>query len=396
MEKPSENRKTYKSFMAILFLSLFFTSIRYVSFISISETLIIILFLLLAIKEFKDFQSLILPIIISLTLAIIFIALTNDLAIEPLKSAVNVGRIFTHFAILFSVIYLGIKNIDDARSMLYVFIIAGALSVALAELPWFRSFVVLSGQRSGFFNYTPVLSGILITISLQLAIYFVTDTRTRKWWLIPTIPVLLIGIERTQTVSALTLIALSNLLFYVATIFRRSIIRNFSYLFLGFLAAAIVLNTFELTWNRLLVILNPSAGLSRYLTGRESTIESRIASIKYSIELANSKPLTGLGFDYSSQIVPYLAYQPHNFIVLSLQSGGILLMLLSLVLLFECLRSISRSLINGDFISLTLVLIPIAAMFTNPIISSPTLLAPMFLGLIVQRRFGGFKKLTRT
>ena len=140
------------------------------------------------------------------------------------------------------------------------------------------------------------------------------------------------------------------------------------------------------TWGRISIALKPRTGLSSLATGSESTLESRLASLNYSIQLSRTKPLTGFGFDFSSQIVPYLQFQPHNNLILSFQSGGLLFLLIELVFTFFCLISIVRSLKSGDFLTFSLVFVPLATMFTNPIISNPTLLSPLFLGIIVQKR----------
>ena len=379
--------------LPLLFSTFFFTSIRYASFISIAETLVIAMFLYLAIKEFQRLKTILIPIFLSFVIALLFIALTNDQAIQPFQSSINVIRIFLHYSILFCVISLAVRNIRDVRLALYCFIGAAALSVTLQGLPWFSQFIKYSGQRSGFFNYTPVMAGILLSLALTLAIYFIAEPSRKNKWFILLVPILISGIERTQTVSALVLICINYTCFFLGTLLQRSMSRNLSYLILLFFNVFFLVTTLNSTVNRFKSILDPLSGLTSKTSGRESTIESRIASIKYSIELATSKPLTGFGFDFQSQKVPYLSYQPHNYIVMSFQSGGIFSLLLALLFFITCLTTLVRALRRNDFVTFSLVFIPISAMLTNPLISTPTLLAPIFLGFVTQKRFGRLKNI---
>jgi hypothetical protein len=122
------------------------------------------------------------------------------------------------------------------------------------------------------------------------------------------------------------------------------------------------------TRDRISLILNPRASYATQAGTGQSTIESRLLSIKYAMDQ--------ISFD--SQLT-VLGLQPHNYFILAWLTGGAIFLICTLLLSLQFSKVALLSYFRGDTLTFTILLGAFSALMTEPFLWDTGFFTPLLM-----------------
>jgi hypothetical protein len=132
------------------------------------------------------------------------------------------------------------------------------------------------------------------------------------------------------------------------------------------------------TRDRISLILNPRASYATQAGTGQSTIESRLLSIKYAMDQIRESPILGHGFSFDSQLT-VLGLQPHNYFILAWLTGGAIFLICTLLLSLQFSKVALLSYFRGDTLTFTILLGAFSALMTEPFLWDTGFFTPLLM-----------------
>jgi hypothetical protein len=364
----------------------FFRGIRFVTFLSLQDVLILCTITWILLTKYAFYKEYLFAIGLAVFITGILILQTFIVSDNTFNSTVNILKCLNCYLFL-PLVLLYLTRLKDSYHLGVTSYVIGAVFSSLITMFGISESSKSISRISGFAG-DPVMYSILLSFALC---YLISNDPSvlKKSLTLRLLAVSLISIEilRTGSGSGLAITVLG--VFFARVLLRGGGTRKASSIMdfgivvvLWFVWNSDYANT---TKERMQVILNPQAGYSHSTNSGGSTIESRVLSIKYAIELIQEQPILGSGFSFNSQLTD-LGIQPHNYFILAWLTGGVLFLSCTLVFFFWNLRQSLVSYQKRDSIVMITQVGVFFALMTNPILWDGGFFTALLIILLKERR----------
>lgn len=378
-EPFSEKRKLARLLMLGVFFACSFRDLRFISFLSPQDVLLFAALLSLYFGSLESYKrkKLILSQIVSFFLFLIFSFESQLSSANPRESITNYLKIYVAFVLLPSAIWIFVNKMEDVTLLFWGYL-SGALLSSISTI--FLHLGGPSGSRSSGLSGHPVFFGSLTASAIVVTLSINHRTIRTKVFSLILVIFFALGLFLSASSTGLIIILIGLIVIVLMNLFDQKLLRTIlsliTFYFIGFFIWNA--NFFSNTKTRFLLSLNPQTGYSTNRISGTSTFEARLYSIKYAWKRIQDSPVIGHGLDTQGRITS-IGLEPHNFIILSWQTGGVLLLALSMFFLYVSVRYFVLA-INLKFrLGIVVILITWLQLMTQPIIYERSVLAPLFL-----------------
>lgn len=372
-------------FKRILLYSVFFFApfrdLRVLSILSIQDISILLLFIMVIFDiQVRPLKSLITNfLLLSIFLTIVITLQSSIVASDPISSALNVMKIFLTFCLLPIVILYFQPIRSELETLLKCFIFGAGTSCFGAILFDNGLDFNTSGRSSGFAGH-PVFFGILTGMAISFAIVFLFLDKRHFLTMFPSVIVMTLGLTLSASSIGIFLPIVALLIILFNDLTRLNLRRlTLGLIFLTLSAYAFMnFQIFAFSKSRLLQTLNPTAGFSTNRISGTSTLQARVVSIQSGFEKIGHSPILGNGFDSAGRVTS-VNLEPHNFLILAWQTGGIIVLCLAIILVVISIMSGLRAVQARMVLDLTVLSTSWFALLTSPLLYERSVVTPLLL-----------------
>lgn len=377
-ETRAVESKLSSFFIAGVFFSCAFRDIRFVSFLSPQDIFLIAAFISLYLSyppcrsKWKMNQFLLLGIFVFIVFAVFSFLVSRD----PVESSFNYAKVYVAFIILPSAIWMFVNNFEDISFLIWSYLSGILFSCAITLL----FYPGIDSVRASGFSGHAVFFGMLTSTGIVIVL-----GKSHKKFRVQVLAFSVVclasfALAQSESSTGLVNIAVALLAILIMNIRQRRFLISMRFWILSVMFFIIAWNSEFLTTakSRLYITFHPQTGYSTNRISGTSTIEARLYSVRFGWERIKDSLLFGHGLDTFGRSTS-IGLEPHNFIVLAWQCGGVLLLFTALIFLFLSMKYFLIFFRNNYTLGVVVWLVTWLELMTEPLIYERSVLAPFFL-----------------
>lgn len=358
----------------LFFMAFPFRDVRFISFLSLQDFLLVIGILILLIDP--NFKYMVYKFSLGTLLICVLMALTTFYHSENYaENLINISKVAFAYGVMSIYLLSYARNSNDLHKYALYGISCGlflALLLNLESDQIFAPSLRLQGL-SGHANYFAFSGLICVTLSLFYATISIFDNFFRLFFFLIGFYSIVLSISTTAILCFSFIIVLyASKSKGLASQFFRSLLGILISIFLYF-----NLNFFKSSRNRLSEAFTERYSYSIGGLGNNS-LQDRIYTNAASIEKIKKNPFLGYGLDVDGRLTS-TGIETHNYLLLSWQTGGIFFLVFQLILISLLIRHLVRAPILRVNVALSLCLF--SFLFSQPWIYERTTTSIFFLVL---------------
>jgi hypothetical protein len=379
--------KAINLFCFILFFLAFFRTYRLTTYLTYQDILILggFIFACFLNSEYLRSNLKFLLAVILLTIALAIATTANS--VDLFGNYQNILKLVHCFFFFPSLCLMVLRTPSSIKSAILGFL-SGALVSSIFVFQPDQLLVTQQGLRVDGTLGHPVFSGVMLSFAIILASSsFLNEIRGWKPIRILLISIFLIVVLRTQSGTAL--FALGLALFAWVTYYLLSEVRLIEKILLvtsscfGVIILGFTLENLPI-FQRVIFNITSTRTSSFIPATGESTLEIRLQTLYYAWERIKEAPFLGNGLDLPGQF-NYSGMQPHSIFLLAWQTGGILLLLGSIIFFFDGIGRMVKSGMRRSVVPLALFMATWVTLFSSPIFYEASFMSAYYLGISMLR-----------
>jgi hypothetical protein len=357
----------------------FYRSIRFVTYLSLEDILVIIIFIWIVLTKYAFYRRYLVQFFFAFFITFILVVQTLLVSVDSYGSVVNIMKCVNTYVFLPLVIKYLTREINSRKYAILSYTGSACVSSIISLLGTSPG-IISPGRVSGYAG-DPVMYSILLSFAVCILLsnfpIILSISVILRFLLLS---LLILEILRTGSGSGLAIILIAVIAQRImprkANASRESVLIYFGTLML-----------FAMFWNsafasktrdRISLILNPRASYATQAGTGQSTIESRLLSIKYAMDQIRESPILGHGFSFDSQLT-VLGLQPHNYFILAWLTGGAIFLICTLLLSLQFSKVALLSYFRGDTLTFTILLGAFSALMTEPFLWDTGFFTPLLM-----------------
>lgn len=377
-ETRAVESKLSSFFIAGVFFSCAFRDLRFVSFLAPQDLFLFAAFISLYLNyppcrsKWKMNQVLLVGIFVCIVFTVFSFLVSRD----PIESSFNYAKVFVAFIILPSTIWMFVYSFEDISFLIWSYL-SGVLFACAITL--FFHIGIDSGRASGLSGHA-VFFGMLTSTGIVIALGQSYKNFRVQVLALSVVCLASFALAQSASSTGLVNIAVALLAILIMNIRQKRFLISIRFWILPVVFFIIAWNSGFLTTakSRLLISFNPRAGYSSNSISGTSTIEARLYSVRFGWERIKDSLLFGHGLDTLGRSTS-IGLEPHNFIVLAWQCGGVLLLFTALTFLFLSMKYFLIFIRKNYTLGVVVWLVTWLELMTEPLIYERSILTPFFL-----------------
>ena len=339
----------------------------------------IIMFIWIVLTKYSFYRRYLVLICFAFFITLILVLQTLLVSVDAYASIVNIMKCVNAYVFLPLVITYLTREINSHKYAILSYTGSASISSIISLL--FVSPGTSSPGRVSGYSGDPVMYSILLSFAVCILLSnFPIILKMSLILRFLLLSLLILEILRTGSGSGLAMILIAVIAPRIMP--RKTKVSRDSFLvFLG------ILTLFAIFWNsefasktkdRISIILDPRTSYTTQAGAGQSTIESRLLSVRYALEQIIESPILGHGFSFDSQLT-VLALQPHNYYVLAWLTGGAIFLICTLLLSFQFLKVALNSYFRGNTLTFTILVGAFFALMTEPFLWDTGFFTPLLM-----------------
>lgn len=301
---------------------------------------------------------------------------------DPNSSIINFIKVFFSFTLLPILIRFYTNSLEKFNELYWSLFCGVILSNFIDSILNQTSLEV----RAPAFTGHPVYNGVLIAISLVGILSFNFESIRYKLLAGFCAMFLIYALVRTASTTGFAIVAIFCIVYGITKFRLKSLSRTLisSVLFLAFFAIFSFSTFFSYVRQRIQLTFNPRSGYSTMPKEGVSTLDARVESLRASWNRIKESPVFGYGLDLDGRSTE-INLEPHNIFFLSWQTGGIVMLFISLCFFSFSFKYLLVAIRRKATLEASIIMGVWFALLTGPIIYDRSILAPLFLALLSPR-----------